>query len=51
MEACSRTSSTTYQLGKLLEFDPEKERFVGNEVANELLSREYREPFVVPANV
>ena len=44
-------ASTTYQLGKLLEFDPEKERFVGNEAANELLSREYREPFVVPANV
>ena len=32
-------------------YHPEKERFVGNEVANELLSREYREPFVVPANV
>ena len=44
-------ASTTYQLGKLLEFDPEKERFVGNEAANELLSREYREPFVVPADV
>ena len=44
-------ASTTYQLGKLLEFDAEKERFVGNEAANQLLSREYREPFVVPATV
>ncbi len=44
-------ASTTYQLGKLLEFDPEKEQFVGNEAANRLLTREYREPFVVPATV
>ncbi|MGI6417950.1 MAG: Gfo/Idh/MocA family protein [Thermoguttaceae bacterium] len=44
-------ASTTYQLGKLLEFDPEKEQFVSNEAANKLLTREYREPFVVPATV
>ena len=37
--------------GKLLEFDPEKEQFVGNEAANKLLTRAYREPFVVPATV
>ncbi|MDI9443171.1 MAG: hypothetical protein QM844_03290, partial [Planctomycetota bacterium] len=42
---------TTYQLGKLLEFDPQKEQFVGNQAANRLLTREYREPFVVPATV
>jgi hypothetical protein len=44
-------ASTTYQLGKLLEFDPQKEQFVGNQAANRLLTREYREPFVVPATV
>ncbi len=44
-------ASTKYQLGKLLEFDPEKEQFVGNEAANKLLTREYREPFAVPEKV
>jgi len=44
-------ASTRYQLGKLLEFDPEQERFVGNEAANRLLTREYREPFAVPETV
>ena len=29
----------------------EKERFVGNHEANEMLTRRYRAPFVVPANV
>ncbi len=44
-------ASTKYQLGKLLEFDPEKEQFVGNQAANKLLTREYREPFAVPDKV
>jgi len=42
-------------VGPMLNFDPESERFVGNaegeDVANRLLTREYREPFVVPENV
>ena len=37
-----------YQLGPKLTFDPKAEKFVGNEQANALLTREYREPFVVP---
>jgi len=36
------------RLGRSLEFDPEKEVVVGDEEANKLLSRDYREPFVVP---
>ncbi|MHB8903366.1 MAG: Gfo/Idh/MocA family protein, partial [Thermoguttaceae bacterium] len=44
-------ASTEYQLGKLLEFDAKKEQFVGNDDANKLLTREYREPFVVPETV
>ena len=40
-------ASTEYQLGKLLEFDAEKEQFIGNDAANGLLTREYREPYVV----
>ncbi|MEI8042634.1 MAG: gfo/Idh/MocA family oxidoreductase, partial [Verrucomicrobiota bacterium] len=39
------------QLGVPLKFDPRKERFVDNAQANELVSRNYREPFVVPAKV
>ncbi|HOX56589.1 MAG TPA: Gfo/Idh/MocA family oxidoreductase [Candidatus Paceibacterota bacterium] len=39
------------QLGMPLKFDPRKERFVDNAQANELLSRNYRPPFVVPAKV
>ena len=35
----------------LLEFDPATERFVGDERANSMLSRDYRAPFVVPEDV
>jgi predicted dehydrogenase len=41
----------TYQLGPRLEFDPASEKFVGNDDANKLLTRKYREPFVVPESV
>ena len=44
-------ASTEYQLGRMLEFDAEKEQFVGDEEANKLLTREYREPYVVPEKV
>jgi len=36
-------------LGSLLRLDSDKERFVDNSMANALLTREYRKPFVVPA--
>jgi len=39
------------RLGRSLEFDPEKEDFVGDEEASKLISRKYREPFVVPKEV
>ncbi|HPZ99762.1 MAG TPA: Gfo/Idh/MocA family oxidoreductase, partial [Phycisphaerae bacterium] len=41
----------TYRLGKKLIVDAANERFVGDEKANALLTREYREPFVVPNQV
>ena len=36
-------------LGVLLKLDPKKERFIGNDKANELITRPYRPGFVVPA--
>ena len=44
-------SKNTYCLGPMLEFDPEKEKFVKNRKANRLLTRRYRKPFVVPESV
>ena len=37
-----------FQLGPKLAFDPVAEKFVGNEQANAMLTRQYRAPFVVP---
>jgi predicted dehydrogenase len=39
------------RVGPRLEFDPKAERFVGRREANQLLTREYRKPFVVPDKV
>ena len=39
------------QLGLPLKFDPQQERFIGNDSANALLTRQYRAPFVVPEKV
>lgn len=42
----------SYQLGRSLEFDPETMRFVNDDEANSMISREeYREPFVIPEKV
>ena len=39
---------TPVSVGPLLRFDPETNRFIGNDLANAMLTREYRAPFVVP---
>jgi hypothetical protein len=44
-------TKSTYQLGPMLKFNPETEKFVDNAAANELLTRPYRRPFVVPNRV
>jgi hypothetical protein len=44
-------ADATCQVGPVLDFDPETEKFVGNDAANALLTRRYREPFVVPEKV
>jgi predicted dehydrogenase len=42
-------AKTPLALGPLLMFDNETEKFTNNDAANEMLTREYREGFVVPA--
>ena len=42
---------TPLQLGPCLTFDPGSERFLGDERANRLLMREYREPYVMPEQI
>ncbi len=44
-------SKSTYQLGPMLKFDSEAEKFVDNPAADLLLTRPYRKPFVVPQRV
>ena len=43
--------TTPATLGELLKMDPQTQRFSGNRKANEMLTRDYRKPFVVPENV
>ena len=38
-------------LGVPLKMDPKTEKFLGNDKANEMLTRKYRAPYVVPENV
>ncbi|HZR21733.1 MAG TPA: Gfo/Idh/MocA family oxidoreductase [Verrucomicrobiae bacterium] len=42
---------TPATLGAVLTMDPKTERFIDNRLANQLLRREYRAPFVVPDKV
>jgi hypothetical protein len=42
---------TPATLGLGLNMDPKTEKFIGNPAADQLLTREYRKPFVVPQKV
>jgi predicted dehydrogenase len=42
---------TPLYLGQFLRMDPDKETFIRNKAANEMLTRNYREPYVVPEKV
>lgn len=44
-------SRTPVTLGPWLKMDPAIERFVGDDLANAMLTRQYREPFTVPQEV
>lgn len=43
--------TTQFRMGCELTLDPKSEKCLGNEEANQLLRREYRQPFVVPETV
>lgn len=49
--ALCHLGNISYRLGRTLEFDPKTERFVNDEQANAMLTRDYRSPFVVPETV
>ncbi|WP_146392767.1 Gfo/Idh/MocA family protein [Allorhodopirellula solitaria] len=42
-------STDQLSLGPVLKFDPKTERYIGNDAANEMLTRNFREDFSVPA--
>ncbi|MDA1053406.1 MAG: Gfo/Idh/MocA family oxidoreductase [Planctomycetota bacterium] len=46
-----KLGETTYSVGRTLNLDPKSEKFIGDDEANALLTRPYREPFVVPEQV
>jgi hypothetical protein len=44
-------NSDKLQKGVPVRFDPKKEKFIGNASADQMLTRDYRAPFIVPAKV
>lgn len=44
-------ANAAYRTGRTLTFDPKTERFVDDDDANKLLTRDYRAPYVVPNEV
>jgi predicted dehydrogenase len=49
--ALAHLGNIAYRLERQLRFDPKTERFVGDQQADQMLSRKYRAPFVVPEKV
>jgi len=49
--AICHLGNISYRLGRELHFDPQKEIFIGDDDANQLLTRGYRKPFVVPGRI
>jgi hypothetical protein len=46
-----KLEESTYTLGRDLAFDPAAERFIGDDEANTLVTREYRKGFEVPEKI
>ncbi len=49
--ALAHMANISYRLGRKLTFDPKTETFPGDAEANKYLTREYREPYVLPDKV
>ncbi len=49
--ALAHLGNIAYRLGRTLDFDPQKEMFVGDKEANAMLTRKYRAPYLVPTMV
>ena len=46
-----KPEASVFQVGRKLKFDAKNEKFSGDPTANAMLTRRYREPFVVPETV
>jgi hypothetical protein len=46
--ALAHLGNIPHRPGRQLQFDPAAERFVGDEEANRMLTRNYRKPYIVP---
>jgi predicted dehydrogenase len=46
-----KLENESYQLGRVLKFDPKAEQFIDCDEANRMLTRQYRPPFVVPDQI
>jgi len=44
-------ANISYRLGRDLVFDGRSEKFIGDNEADRMLTRDYRRPYVVPENV
>jgi predicted dehydrogenase len=44
-------ANTAYRVGRVLKVDQSNGRFIGDDQANGMITRNYREPYVVPATV
>jgi hypothetical protein len=49
--ALAHLGNISCRLGRQLNFDPVAERFTGDEDANQMLTREYRSPYVLPDKI
>ncbi|MDR1407436.1 MAG: Gfo/Idh/MocA family oxidoreductase [Tannerella sp.] len=49
--ALAHLGNISCRLGRQLQFDPVSERFIGDEDANDMLTREYRPPYILPAKI
>jgi predicted dehydrogenase len=49
--ALAHLGNISYRLGRQLNFDPVSERFIGDDDANAMLTRQYRAPFLMPEKI